>query len=196
MRYFWVVDQKNLNNFCMIWAPGLENLADYFTKHHGASHHKKVYPYCIRNPLMPLKSTILDQPLCPTTKTVFSSSDMWWSVIECLIDGTFFITVHRLIMYTPSDLQPLNRILDGTLCPSTKTLVSSIDIRRYGSFLSQRIDHSYPINQSFTSHHIRSTIYITQGILIQSYQIISLCECLSECYYCYYANWLYIPPSF
>ena len=45
MRYFWVVDQVTQQVFKVHWAPGIQNLADYFTKHHMAAHHKKVRPY-------------------------------------------------------------------------------------------------------------------------------------------------------
>ena len=37
--------------------------------------YKVVSPFFIRNTLMPPKATILDQPLCPTTITLFSSSE-------------------------------------------------------------------------------------------------------------------------
>ena len=53
MHYFWVVDQVTLNNFLVIWAPGLETLAEYFTKHHVASHHKKVCLYYLGCPTSP-----------------------------------------------------------------------------------------------------------------------------------------------
>ena len=51
--FFWVVDQVALNNFRVIWAPTLENQADYFIKHHVMSHHRKVCPYylsCLTSP--------------------------------------------------------------------------------------------------------------------------------------------------
>ena len=32
-QYFWLIDQVNLNTYRIKWAPGLENMADYFTKH-------------------------------------------------------------------------------------------------------------------------------------------------------------------
>ena len=32
-QYFWLVDQVNLNTYRIKWAPGLKNMADYFTKH-------------------------------------------------------------------------------------------------------------------------------------------------------------------
>ena len=44
-NFFWIIDQVDLKNFRVVWAPGLENLADYFTKHHTAKHHLKVRPY-------------------------------------------------------------------------------------------------------------------------------------------------------
>ena len=47
MRYFWVIDQVNMKYFRVRWAPGLQNLADYFTKHHTAAHHLKVRPYYV-----------------------------------------------------------------------------------------------------------------------------------------------------
>ena len=47
MRYFWIIDQVDGGHLKVHWAPGLENLADYFTTHHNAQHHKKVRPYCV-----------------------------------------------------------------------------------------------------------------------------------------------------
>ena len=32
-QYFWLIDQVNLNTYRIVWATGLENLADYFIKH-------------------------------------------------------------------------------------------------------------------------------------------------------------------
>ena len=45
MRYFWVQDQVKNKHFIITWYPGSENLGDYHTKHHLASHHTKVRPY-------------------------------------------------------------------------------------------------------------------------------------------------------
>eukprot|EP00956_Cyclotella_meneghiniana_P029456 scaffold71333_cov23-Cyclotella_meneghiniana.AAC.1 len=39
MRYFWVADQVQRKQFDVKWQPGQENLGDYYTKHHPASHH-------------------------------------------------------------------------------------------------------------------------------------------------------------
>ena len=43
-RYFWTVDQVGEGNLRVLWYPGAENLGDYVTKHHPASHHLKVRP--------------------------------------------------------------------------------------------------------------------------------------------------------
>ena len=53
-QYFWLIDQVNLNTYRIVWAPGLENLADYFTKHFSAAHHRAVRPYCVQMPNSPI----------------------------------------------------------------------------------------------------------------------------------------------
>ena len=40
MRYYWLRDRVSQGQFIVNWKPGSVNLADYFTKHHPASHHK------------------------------------------------------------------------------------------------------------------------------------------------------------
>ena len=42
MRYFWVRDRVKQGQFHIYWRPGLFNLADYFTKHHPTSHHRRM----------------------------------------------------------------------------------------------------------------------------------------------------------
>ena len=44
MRFWWLVDRTEQGQFRIFWAPGILNLADYYTKKHPASHHKKVRP--------------------------------------------------------------------------------------------------------------------------------------------------------
>ena len=48
MRYFWIVDQVNQNNINVEWHPGLENLADYTSKHHSAKIHRYLRPYYLQ----------------------------------------------------------------------------------------------------------------------------------------------------
>ena len=42
MRYYWVRDCIGQKQFKLIWNPGIENLADYFTKHHSPAHQKRM----------------------------------------------------------------------------------------------------------------------------------------------------------
>ncbi len=42
MRFYWLRDRTQQGQFLIYWRPGTENLADYFTKHHSASHHKDI----------------------------------------------------------------------------------------------------------------------------------------------------------
>ena len=40
MRYYWLRDRSNQDQFDIYWAPGLEINADEFTKHHPGVHHR------------------------------------------------------------------------------------------------------------------------------------------------------------
>ena len=42
MRFHWLRDRETLRQFRFYWRSGKLNLADYFTKHHPASHHRAV----------------------------------------------------------------------------------------------------------------------------------------------------------
>ena len=44
MRFYWVRDRVDQGHFHVYWKPGKTNLADYFTKHHTATHHKLMRP--------------------------------------------------------------------------------------------------------------------------------------------------------
>ena len=49
MRYHWLEDQIQQKQFKLIWRKGIENLADYFTKHHHPAVHQKMrYKYLQR----------------------------------------------------------------------------------------------------------------------------------------------------
>ena len=39
MRFHWLRDRENRNQFKIYWRQGKTNLADYWTKHHPAKHH-------------------------------------------------------------------------------------------------------------------------------------------------------------
>ncbi len=44
MRFHWLRCRDAQGQFRYYWRPGTQNLADYFTKHHPASHHKASRP--------------------------------------------------------------------------------------------------------------------------------------------------------
>ncbi len=45
MRFFWVGDKAAQAMYKLTWHPGLENVADYQSKHHVGLHHVAVRPY-------------------------------------------------------------------------------------------------------------------------------------------------------
>jgi hypothetical protein len=52
MRFYWVRDRLEQGHFRIYWAPGVKNIADYFTKHHSPAHHRYMRPI-ILNELHP-----------------------------------------------------------------------------------------------------------------------------------------------
>jgi hypothetical protein len=44
MRFYWIKDRVSQNQFLVYWQPGPENLGDFHTKHHPASHHRHMRP--------------------------------------------------------------------------------------------------------------------------------------------------------
>jgi hypothetical protein len=42
MRFYWIRDRVEQKQFQIYWRKGSENLADYYTKHHPASHHQRM----------------------------------------------------------------------------------------------------------------------------------------------------------
>ena len=47
MHFYWVQDRVNQQQYHVYWAPAHHNLADYFTKHHTPSHHRKMRKYFV-----------------------------------------------------------------------------------------------------------------------------------------------------
>jgi hypothetical protein len=62
MRFSWLQCRERQRQLIIYWRPGSENLGDYHTKHHSASHHQKMRPQF----LQPTKTT---QPISRTTFT-------------------------------------------------------------------------------------------------------------------------------
>ena len=52
MRFYWIQDRVSQKQFQVYWRPGPTNLADYFTKHHSPSHHRRTrstYLHCLNH---------------------------------------------------------------------------------------------------------------------------------------------------
>jgi hypothetical protein len=50
MRFYWIQDRAAQGQFLIHWKPGIENLADYFTKHHAPAHHQRMRPIYLHVP--------------------------------------------------------------------------------------------------------------------------------------------------
>ena len=44
MRFYWLKDRQEQQQFDIYWAPGQVNQANYFTKHHPPTHHRALRP--------------------------------------------------------------------------------------------------------------------------------------------------------
>lgn len=47
MKFWWLVDRVQQNQFKVSWEHGKNNLVDYISKNHPAAHHKKVHPFYV-----------------------------------------------------------------------------------------------------------------------------------------------------
>jgi hypothetical protein len=52
MRFYWLQDRVELDQFRIHWKPGCDNLADYFTKHHPVRHHKEMRYVFLHDPAL------------------------------------------------------------------------------------------------------------------------------------------------
>jgi hypothetical protein len=64
MRYFWTCEKDAQNVYSFKWHPGMENLADYQSKHHLGAHHTAVRPYYLHETNSPLE---LPRAIKPST---------------------------------------------------------------------------------------------------------------------------------
>jgi hypothetical protein len=53
MRFYWIRDRVRQGQFYIYWAEGRRNKADYFSKHHPASHHQQIRSVYIHSPSNP-----------------------------------------------------------------------------------------------------------------------------------------------
>jgi len=51
MQFYWLHDCSQQGQFHIFWKPGITNRADYFSKHHPASHHQAVRPTYLFSPM-------------------------------------------------------------------------------------------------------------------------------------------------
>ena len=51
MRYHWIRDKIENKTVVIYWAPGTQNLADYFTKHHSPIYHRRIRYKYLHDPL-------------------------------------------------------------------------------------------------------------------------------------------------
>jgi hypothetical protein len=54
MRFYWVKDRVEQDQFNVGWAPGDTNMGDYFTKHHSTAHHKRMRSYYLHDKHYPM----------------------------------------------------------------------------------------------------------------------------------------------
>ena len=50
MRYWWMRDRSDQKQFRYYWGPGKQILADYYTKHFCAAHHREMRPKLLTDP--------------------------------------------------------------------------------------------------------------------------------------------------
>ena len=59
MRYHWLRDRETHKEIDIYWSPGKTNGADYFSKHHPPSHHRKMRPhYILKSFLLRIAATM------------------------------------------------------------------------------------------------------------------------------------------
>jgi len=64
MRFYWIRDRVRQGHFLVYWSKGAGNKADYFSKHHPASHHQAIrstYLYSPKNPARNYFECLADQ---------------------------------------------------------------------------------------------------------------------------------------
>jgi hypothetical protein len=68
MRFHWLRDRDAQGQYRFYWRPGTQNLADYFTKHHPARHHKSFRSQILTSPSDPEYTKLLT-PKATSTKS-------------------------------------------------------------------------------------------------------------------------------
>jgi hypothetical protein len=58
MRYYWLCDWTLQQQLKIFWERGINNFADYFTKHHVTAHHKATRHLYVHDALTELKHSL------------------------------------------------------------------------------------------------------------------------------------------
>ncbi|KAI2495038.1 Reverse transcriptase (RNA-dependent DNA polymerase) [Fragilaria crotonensis] len=86
MRFYWIRDRVRQGQFKIYWSKGTTNRADYFSKHHPASHHQAIrstYLYSPTNPTRNYFECLADTAPAMST-TVHSAKSLTFS---CAVPG-------------------------------------------------------------------------------------------------------------
>jgi hypothetical protein len=73
MRFYWIRDRVRQGQFQIYWSKGQTNRADYFSKHHPASHHQAIrstYLYSATNPTRNYFECLADTATVPSAKSL------------------------------------------------------------------------------------------------------------------------------
>ena len=101
-NFWWLVDRVEQGQFNIYWAPGCINLADYFSKKHPASHHKKVRPIylCIEgqspSTLQGCDRTFLSTPSQTSQPTFKHSNNNGQEPVESRVDDPSQLTTNGI----------------------------------------------------------------------------------------------------
>jgi hypothetical protein len=69
MRFHWLCCQEAQDQYQFYWRPGTQNLVDYWTKHHPASHHKAFWPQILTLPTSNQENSTMKTPKNTATKS-------------------------------------------------------------------------------------------------------------------------------
>jgi hypothetical protein len=84
MQFHWLHYHKAQDQYRFYWQPGTQNLADYWTKHHPASHHKPFWPQILTSATTDPEIITLNTPKNTATKSFVKNIQLTPSFVEQL----------------------------------------------------------------------------------------------------------------
>jgi hypothetical protein len=69
MQFHWLPCHEAQDQYQFYWRPGTQNLADYWTKHHPASHHKAFQPQILTSSTTDHENIKMNTPKNTATKS-------------------------------------------------------------------------------------------------------------------------------